>query len=300
MIVVAEFQIRVGPFQPSLRNTGGGLGGAFRFVARDVDGLPVVGDTFNGAQRASSFRAELHVLDVEADLSAGALMEQLRARAELTTTAITVAGEATAPETGEAAATPLGAASEMKELLIQYVGNKELSKLSGTWSQVVTPPFEQDGTMEVEIALDRTGPHVITLYGPNGGSRTEDQLPTERLPWTVLAHGVCPIGQGEIQDRKCGCLRGYEQPPDCTACAPGSMKHLPGGDTVCLPCAQTIFPGVGYDPLRSETSGPAASRFEVSGLNLHIASSHLLMRVSPILCTGLRMHYGIVPAARGG
>lgn len=67
-----------------------------------------------------------------------------------------------------------------------------------------------------------------------------------------------------------GCLAGYEQAA-CTPCEEGSLKRLPGGDTVCSPCAQTIFPtisnpsGTMYDPARSVTAGTASVRYEDCG-----------------------------------
>ena len=103
--VVATFNITVGAFQPALRDTPEQFGGTFKFVARDADGLPVVGEYFEGSPRTDSFKAELQVLERD---SPRPLSEQLANRTMLST------------------------------LAVQFIGNKAL-QADGTWSQVVTP-----------------------------------------------------------------------------------------------------------------------------------------------------------------
>lgn len=49
--------MRIGRFQPSQPDV---AGVRFRFVARDVDGLPIVGETYNNLPRVNSFSAVLH------------------------------------------------------------------------------------------------------------------------------------------------------------------------------------------------------------------------------------------------
>lgn len=90
----------------------------------------------------------------------------------------------------------------VSELEVVFVGNKELQS-DGTWAQVVTPAFENDGRMEVIVQTERTGAHAIIMYGPSGTSEANYLLPTRRLPWMLLASGKCPTGQGEIEGRRC-------------------------------------------------------------------------------------------------
>ena len=59
-----KLRVRVGKYEPAQRLVADSPGTTFSMIARDEDGLPVVGEYFQAVPRVNSFRAELHVLDV--------------------------------------------------------------------------------------------------------------------------------------------------------------------------------------------------------------------------------------------
>jgi hypothetical protein len=242
--VAASFVVRVGQFNPTQRYEDTAPGTAFRFVARDSDGLPITGEFFQGVPRTSSFLAQLHMIDESSPLS---IEQQID---------LSIRNTANPPPS----------------LPINFVGNKELQE-DNTWGPVVSPHFERDGEMEVEVSLPRTGPHVVTIKGPKGDNSADYLQPTRFFNWRVHVSGICPVGQRDIGGRNCGCSAGYEK-ADCSPCKQGSIK-LNQGEGVCTACAMTIFPGIGHDPARTETRQEASSQYEECGCS---ADTYLPMR----------------------
>jgi len=237
--VAANFQVQVGTFLPSTRTikeaeagTLNGRGGTFQFIARDADGLPLAGEAADGAQRIDSFKAELHVL---------------------------------ARDTYESPNAQVKNRTDVQDLQVLYIGNKKL-ELDGTYSGVVTPQFESDGLMEVVVELGRTGPHAVVMWGPSGDMTDNFDLPIRQLPWMVMVDGVCPGGQTEIEDRRCGCQPGYDQ-DECFPCEKGFVKPESGNEYRCRKCGlETIFPGpTQFDPVRRQTHTTGSSRLEDCG-----------------------------------
>ena len=206
--------MRIGPWVPSLRyDEETRTGTTFRFIARDEDGLPVVGETFEEQPRTSSFEAFLHkldedVLDVDSPKN---LSEQVDPNAV--------------------------------RLPIQFIGNKDL-RPDGSYQVVSNPPLRvNDGLMEVTVELAHTGPHLVRLRGPSGGFSSTSTLPTTDFTWMLLMLGQCPAGQVEVGSRKCSCDRGYTQlgfSAICEPCASGHVKDVYGTED-CDTCVEHVL-----------------------------------------------------------
>lgn len=252
-------QIQVGTYDPAKPF---GAGTSFRFVARDSDGLPVVGETYNGFPRVDGFRAELRWLGSN------------------------FGGDGvSAVSVGSTGAVSTTVAPVTWELPVRFIGNRA-AQPDGSWLVLPDPPRAQDGTFHVTVSLRRTGPHTVRIKGPPAdGSSLQ---PAEYFPWEARVMGICPAGQVPLDNPSylCGCAAGTETAGGstdsgtvtCNPCPIGQLKEQNGNDR-CYSCTDALLKARGGDitfaASRTITAEPGASALHDCGCSAGFFLSHI-------------------------
>jgi hypothetical protein len=166
LIVAYTFEdVRYGPYSLAAE-----AGTTFTFVGRDVDGLPIVGESFNGCELACALHRFSPPLLTTAShhpshhpshhTSHPSLCSQL-----LTCRALPLDPdpriEAFSAELHWIGAQP----APVERLPITFVGNR-IQQSDGTYQVIPDPPRAQDGTFRVTVSLARTGLHSVRIRGP--------------------------------------------------------------------------------------------------------------------------------------
>ena len=204
------------------------------FVAHDEDGLPVVGETFNGCKPPplSPTRRCTLLLPELVDLTYACNAPVLSSDPRI---------DAFAAELHW-----LGPQPPPVDLLpVHFLGNRQ-EQPDGSYIVAQDPPRSQDGRFQVTVSLARTGLHALRIKGPPAdGSSIR---PIDYFPWIVHLMGTCPVGQVPLENPEwlCGCAAGT-QPSSagssdvttCQKCPIGYLKEA-SGNLPCYSCLEAI------------------------------------------------------------
>ena len=234
-VVIGDFVPEGSPSLKVLNGTDNqAQGTTFKFIMRDIDGLPVLDSTYEGRMRSSQFDAAIYFVP-----------DCLRR----------LPGRVVFPPVSNRLVVDKG-----RQLRLDFVGH-QAAGASGHYREAVQNLLSRsdDGLAEVRVAVHKVGCHVVKIRGPSpNGSFTE-------LPWCVRVFGVCsekqaPVTRGD-QIGTCVCKRGAYLPATsdsasedarpraisagvqngqggfCTACDEGKIKVVVGNSQVnCKSC----------------------------------------------------------------